>query len=234
MTVSSLKKFITNQQEADIVDAVENTSLVARLEDMNSVKELVLNWIGQLGLPITEAIVADASEAICVKYSFLTLGELQLAAVLAISGQLDDVPFHGSFSMYMNKVIKSYMHYRKVILSDATRRKEIFENSLLIPSPEEQADLYREIFKEFYRQSKEDDFIRDSLNICYNFLRGIKLMKVSKEEVDEALEYANKTLPNGSTEKDVKMLSRNYIVNKFFKKTDIDVVLKNIVPEYFN
>lgn len=234
MTDSSLKKFITNQQEADIVDAVESTTLVARLEDMDSVKELVLNWIGQLGLPITDSVVADASEEICVKYSFLTLGELQLAAVLAISGQLDDVPFHGSFSMYMNKVIKSYMHYRKVVLSDATRRKEIFENSLLIPSPEEQADLYREIFKEFYRQSKEDDFIRDSLNICYNFLRGIKLMKVSKEEVDEALEYANKTLPNGSTEKDVKMLSRNYIVNKFFKKTDIDVVLKNIVPEYFN
>lgn len=180
----------------------------------------------------------------------MTLGEIELAYNLSVMRILDDTEFYGSFSpLYVGKVLSSYLYYRKMTLADAIRRKEKYEMELQElknkPTPEEEANLTKEILKDFYRKSQETGEVNDPFNICYNFLRKYKFMLVSKEDIDEAMSVGEKMyvvnlnkktiLSNlgNDKEQETKRYARNYLVKRYFDRTDIDILLSKVTSELF-
>jgi hypothetical protein len=155
---------------------------------------VVSKWRLYIGLPkedVTEEL-AIVTDFISKNYNFLTLGEIELAYNLSVIRVLDDTEFYGSFSpLYVGKVLSSYLYYRKMTLADAIRRKEKYEMEQQEisnrPTPEEEAQLTKEILKDFYRKSQETGEVNDPFNICYNFLRKYHFMKVSKDDIEEYL-----------------------------------------------
>lgn len=214
---------------------------------------LVGKWRAYIGLPKD-----DVSEelAIIVKYlkdnwGMLTLAEVELAINLSINRKIDDCEFYGFFSpMYVSKVLGSYMYYRKITMADSIRRKEKFEweerEKQNKPTPEQEALLTQELTLGFYKEFLKTGTVNDPFNLTYNFLRKHKWLTVTQAEIDEAMaagktqyqeskqkqNMINKILPD-NPETETKRHARNYLVAKYFKNVDIDILINNIKPELF-
>jgi hypothetical protein len=249
---NNLLNFVKTDEEEALVKCIQLTPAVKNLKDFTPLLQVVSKWRLYIGLPkedVTEelAIVVDFIQK---NYDFLTLGEIELAYNLSVMRVLDDTEFYGSFSpLYVGKVLSSYLYYRKMTLADAIRRKEKYEMELQElknkPTPEEEANLTKEILKDFYRKSQETGEVNDPFNICYNFLRKYKFMLVSKEDIDEAMSVGEKMyvvnlnkktiLSNlgNDKEQETKRYARNYLVKRYFDRTDIDILLSKVTSELF-
>jgi hypothetical protein len=87
---NSLLEHIQNNEELEIVKAIENSLQVARLESMDTLLGVVAKWRMYIGLPKT-----DVSEELMINvdfinknYPFLTLGEIELAINLSVTRKL--------------------------------------------------------------------------------------------------------------------------------------------------
>jgi hypothetical protein len=234
-----------------IIEAVEKSVLIGKLEDWNELLKVVAKWRLYIGIPKKEvdAELSVVTEFIGNTYPFLTLSEIELAYNLSIARKLEDVEFFGYFSpLYVGKVIDSYLYYRKVNLADTIRRRDRYlqeQNEINNrPTPEQQAQDTKEIIGEFYKRYKETGEVEDVLCICYNYFRKFKMLKVSQEDIDEAMAYAKKKVTSkplpfarvmeNSNDYETKIYARNFIVQKYFENVDIDVLLNNIKPEQFS
>lgn len=251
---SSLSDYIQSYEEKEIVQAVEGSKQIAKVESREELINAVVKWRMYIGMPksdIAEELVLVAG-FIYENYGFLTISEIELAMKLSVLRKLKEVEFHGYFSpMYVARVLDSYLYYRKMTMADAIRRKEkaILDEreKLNRPSPEKQAEDTKILLKNFYEEFKQNNEIRDVFNICYNYLRRTKLMLVSKDTVEEAQKYGNKKVQDKiqetkrnfkkvefNLEIEEKKWARNYCVGKFFETVDINVLLNNIKPEHFS
>lgn len=250
----SLLEYITSEEEHSIVQAVEGSKQIAKAENVKEeLINMVVKWRMYIGIPkadVAEELVLVAG-FIYENYGFLTLPEIELAIKLSVLRKLKDVEFHGYFSpMYVGKVLDSYLYYRKMTMADSIRRREkaIAEEreKLNRPSPEEQAEGYKELFRSFYNEYKQNGYIRDVFNLCYNFLRKHKMMEVPKERIEEAQEYGKRKVEEvkekarregGKIDFDLgleeKRWARNYCVHKFFDDVDINILCNNIKPHHF-
>lgn len=192
-------------------------------------------------------------------YGFLTIDEVELAYTLAITQKLSDCDYYGNFSpLYVGKVLNSYLYYRKIQLADVIRKKE--KSDLLQqevknkPTPEEEANLTKEIFLDFYNQNKEKNKIDDVFNICWNFIRKQlkngnndflnKWTNPQKKEYDEAMNYAVEEIRNKETniknyfkstnkDEEIKKIARNYCISKYLESVNIDELINKIKPSLF-
>ena len=201
-----------------------------------------------IGIPKTD--VSEEIAVICQfiqkNYPFLTIDEINLAIELSVMRKLPDTEFFGYFSpMYVAKVLDSYLYYRKMTMADTIRRKEKHDAEIIEeqnkPTPEQQAEMTKDIMRGFYNDWKARGEISDPFSLAYNYIRKHNLLVVPKEDIDKAMEYAKSRIYNMKkedrrqmfTETDEKRLARNWCVQKFFQSVDIDVLLNNIKPERF-
>lgn len=244
--------FVRTVEEKAIVQSVQGSPIIGNLKDITPLLGVVSKWRLYIGLPkedVTEEL-AIVTEFIHKNFGHLTLAEIELAYNLSVMRKLDDTEFYGSFSpLYVGKVLSSYLYYRKITLAEAIRMKEKFEMEQEElrnrPTPEEEAKLTKEILQDFYRKSQEVGEVADPFNICYNFLRKYKFLKVGQEDIDEAMEYGNRAyltdvqkdgfLSNLEKNKEVeiKRYARNYLVKRYFDKIDIEILLSKVTPELF-
>ena len=244
--------FVKTIEEEAIVKSIQGTPAIQNLKDLTPLLAVVSKWRMYIGIPkedVTEEL-AIVTTFIQKNYGYLTLGELELAYNLSIMRKLEDADFYGSFSpLYVGKVLSAYLYYRKMTLAEAIRKKEKFEleqeEARNKPTPEEEANLTKEILKDFYKKSQEVGEVSDPFNLCYNFLRKFKFLKVNQDEIDEAMSYGekmylinaqkNNILSNLGNDKETetKRHARNYLVKRYFDKTDIDILLSKVTPDLF-
>lgn len=249
----SLLHFVQTNEEVKIVDAIEKSIQIANLKDSTPLLQVVAKWRLYIGLPKD-----DVSEELSIVRDFihenfphLTIKEIELAYNLSVLRKLDDCEFYGYFSpLYVGKVLDSYLYYRKRNMADLIRRKEKYNYLLLEeknkPKPEEEAELTKSIFVDFYKQHKEGLEITDVFNICWNFLRKQKMINPQKTELDEALAFAKTKIQKQENdfykyttlgidkESESKRYARNYCVQKYFDRVDINELLNKIKPELFS
>lgn len=250
----SLSAYITSDEENSIVQAVEGSKQIAKAENVKEdLINIVVKWRMYIGIPksdVAEELVLVAG-FIYENYGFLTVSEIELAIKLSVLRKLKDTEFHGYFSpMYVGKVLDSYLYYRKMTMADSIRRREkaLAEEREMQnkPSPEEQAEGYKELFLSFYNEYKKNGYIRDVFNLCYNFLRKHKFLEISKERIEEAQAYGKRKVEevkeNARKEGskidfdlglEEKRWARNYCVHKYFDGVDINILCNNIKPQHF-
>jgi hypothetical protein len=248
-----LQAYIQSNEELAIVECVEGSRQIAKIENKEEIINTVVKWRMYIGIPktdVTEELLM-VSSFIAENYGFLTLAEIELAIKLSVLRKIEG-DFYGYFSpMYVAKVLDSYLHYRKMTMADAIRRKEKADmeekERANRPSPENQAENTRKIFREYYSAWKETGEIRDVFSICYNFLRKHKMLEVSQSMITEAQEYGKKKVMEAKQKKaltdridsnyyeaEEKSWARTYCVQKYFETVDIDVLANNIKPELFD
>ncbi len=212
---------------------------------------IVSKWRMYIGIPkndVTEELVLICN-FIKSNYPFLTLQEINLAIELSVTRKLSDTEFYGFFSpMYVAKVLDSYLYHRKITMADTIRRKEKHDAEILEeqnkPSPEQQCELFKEIMKGFYQDWKSSGEISDPFSLAYNYLKKHNLLVVTKDDIEQAMEYAKNKINSMKkedirkrrmfTETDEKRLARNWCVQKYFESVDIDILINNIKSEQFS
>ena len=244
--------FVKTIEEEAIVKCIQGTPSVQNLKDVSHLLAVVSKWRLYIGIPkedVTEEL-AIVTSFIQKNYGFLTLGEIELAYNLSVMRKLEDCEFYGSFSpLYVGKVLSAYLYYRKMTLAEAIRKKEKFEMEQEEvrnkPTPEEEANLTKEILKDFYKKSQEVGEVADPFNLCYNFLRKFKFLKITQDEIDEAMRFGEKMYLNNAQknnilsnlgndkETETKRYARNYLVKRYFDKTDIEILLSRVTPDLF-
>jgi len=248
--------YAKTNEELTIVRAIEESEFIGNLKDFSKIIDVVAKWRMYIGMPkqdISEELSVIAS-FIGMTYKHLTLKEVELAYHLSAIRVLDDVEFHGYFSpMYVGKVIDAYLYYRKKNLADAIRRKETEEwkqaDKKNRPTPEKQAEDWKEMVEDFYKKYKETGEIEDVFNLCYDYFRNkSKILKISKETLDEAMIYGQekadkkkknsnpfiRSFTENSIEKERDRWAKNYCVQKFFSNIkEINLLLETIKPEHF-
>ena len=209
------------------------------------VLKVVARWRLYIGIPKNEIgeELAVITEFIHKNYGHMTLQEIELAYNLSAMNKLDSVEFYGSFSpMYVGKVISAYLHYRKVLLTDAIREREKkMQEEMDIanrPTPEQQRDYTREILGSFYKEYKEKGDFNDLLSLTFKHLRKFGYLKPSKPEVAEAMKYAETTIDSRDKKPidrdfEIKLLGRKYVVKKYFDSISYDMLMDNIKTEHF-
>jgi len=248
---NSILNFITTNNELQIVKAVELGQRIETLTDKTSLLQCVSRWRLYIGLPkedVTQELTI-ITEFIFKSYGHLTIQEVDLAVQLSVTRQLEDCEFYGNFSpLYVGKVLSAYLYHRKLTMADAVRRKEVFDMEAKEkeskPTPEQECELTKDIIKDFYNQYKEIGEITDLFNICYNLFRKLNLIKPDKGMIDEAMKYGKEMASKGTsrlnfkellkhTDNMTKVYARNYCVQKYFDKIEIEELLAKITPNLF-
>lgn len=200
----------------------------------------------------------DLSEEIAFNTKFihknfgnLTVAEIQLAYNLSILGKLDNVEFYGTFSpMYISKVLNSYLYYRKMELHDTIRKKEKYDLEQLEEqnkrTPEQRAEDMKDTFLGFYKEWQDKGEINDVFHQCYDFLKKHKILRLDKEEIENARAWGKgkaalikSKMSNQfkyytiNDEQQERVWSMNWCVQNYFKKNGIDILINNIKSELF-
>jgi hypothetical protein len=247
-----LLKFVKTEDEYNIVKAFECPS-IGKMKSYDDLLAIVAKWRLYMGMPkddnsIELALVRDF---IVENYPFLTVKEIELAYNLCAKQKLENCNYYGYFSpFYVGQVLDSYLHYRKDTMSEVLKKKDRFkylQESSVKPSPEEESEVTKDMFRRFYENHKNGKEFVDPYEICWKTLRKHKWLELSKEETDEALEYANKKVEmiekdifnyferkEFNKEYEIKVIARAYCIQKFFDKlNNIDELLEKITPEIF-
>lgn len=260
----SLSAFVETSEQNDIIQSIENSIQVGKNDKL--LLEVLSMWKMYLGInksPDAAIELALVRDFILDNYKHITIGEIELAYKLAAMQKLEDCEYYGQFSpLYVGRVLNSYLYYRKIQLADPIRRQDkaklIEQEKKNKPTPEDQANLTREIFFDFYNQFKNGQEITDVFNLCWNFLREQvlsgnrdflhKWTNPQKSEYQEAMTYAENIIKNKedkfsdlyeavsglNKESDVKKIARNYCVQKYFESLDnVEEIIKKIKPELF-
>ena len=144
----------------EIAECVEKGILIGKMgNNLDKLVDLAAKWRAFIGLPkddVSEELALIA-KFIFECYHFMTYEEVELAIKLSVMRTLKDVEFNGYFSpMYVGKVLDSYLYYRKLIMAEPIRKKNIYEQQIeeekKRPSPEKRAEDVRAFMKEFYHQ----------------------------------------------------------------------------------
>jgi hypothetical protein len=253
---NSLVKFCHNNQEEKLVLAMYNLEN----KDVNSLIDVLAKWRWMSGVNINNQDENDVareltliSQFVVSNYSNLTTDEISLAIDLSLTNKLDcDVRTFNSFSpMYVSRILNAYIEYRQQLYDEIYERKVREEEKKKIeekPSPEKRMVSMKDLILYFWEQYKGEGVVNDHFNILYDYFKRTNQFNLTKELIDEALEYGkemsethvanyftdllSKEKPN--KENITKRFARNYCVQKKFSEIeDIDTIVSKVTINHF-
>lgn len=254
----SLLEFTENKEQADIVNAVQNSLVLSKLA-VGDVVDSMAQWRLMLGVHkdgSNPQELAIASQFVHTQFNHLTVEELNLACLNYILNKYDkEIQFYGVLSpLFISQVINAYLYYRKMTLAQTIRNKEKYEEQLLLeqssnkPTKEEECEITKKIIKDFYNDWKEKGEFTDILSIAYRFFRPRKEVfrfYFDSERIQKAQEWAVKKYLQDK-DKDIfldklqvtdlrkKRYARTWCVMEYFSRfKNVDEILIKIVPELF-
>jgi hypothetical protein len=136
-------------------------------------------------------------------------------------------------------------------LSDVTRKKIRYDDEQLEeqnkPTPEQQAELDRQIVIDLYKQWQDNNGeIYDAFQFCYKLILQLKLFRLTKEDIETARAWGKSKAISVKLEKynqfrdyiiddeeQGKNWAKNWCVCNYFKKNGIDILINNIKAELF-
>jgi hypothetical protein len=248
---NSLINYATNSDEANLVSSYENKPKL-RDTDFGSIIDVLARWRFMAGITTHNQDEDDIANELGLiatfiknNYSKLTLDEVSLSINLSLTDKLDvDVRTFNVFSpMYVSRILNGYIEYKRKMYNDLSYRKEIKESNALshVPTPEEKMQSMKDTIVYFYQQYKTNGVINDAFNTLYNYFRRTKRLNPDKATIDEAVVYGKELAKrderdiygfNSKEKYDIglieKRYARNYCVQKFFDKINIEELTLSI------
>ena len=246
-----LSAFVGNQEELKLVKLIEDGVMIQRLENpKETVLELVTQWRFAVGLPkedVSEELVV-VTNFILMNYAHMTLGEIENAINMSIMKQLKDCDFFGHFSpMYCASVLESYLHYRKIRLADAVKRRQQYlikaTEERNRPTQEQQAENMKEILSGLWQEFQEMGVVKDPFNLAYEYLYRIGALHVNFKDLATGIRNAvreNSIMRQaefktvGDYSLNERRLAKNWLVQNYFSSLQkVEQVLMLVDPIHF-
>jgi hypothetical protein len=231
-------------------------------EDMAELVKVMAQWRLLLGVTTdsTQAELVVICQFIYDNFGKFTLADIKTAMNWSIGGKIDVgfVTQKNISAYYISKCMQSYEARKMQIVNEIAYNKQRFENRRDIDSkPEVTADYKCQVFKEYlisiYESWKDNEKFWDTQESIYKWMKSTGQLNPTKEEIDEALIYADSKIRRDKEERNMesilrgikptaadqnpeekrKKYAREHIVCNKFESTDIIQLLKKVHVSYF-
>jgi hypothetical protein len=224
-------------------------------EDLMLMNSLIVRWATYVGVDTPEASQLNMLSNF-IKEHFPTFNAMDLKdciSMLASHSLETDAEHYGKISpIYVSKVLKAYQEYKNDVVFKVRGNIEKVKESEVKPMPnEERISNFKKLLTIAKKENEQGLTYIDAGDSIYNFIKFNKLIALSKELIDEAMEYGNKhyieqrkkkvtetviknqnfkRVADMQFEKEdiIKKYAREFVVNKFLLQLDLDKLLQKI------
>jgi len=224
-------------------------------EDLMLMNSLIVRWATYVGVDTPEASQLNMLSNF-IKEHFPTFNAMDLKdciSMLASHSLETDAEHYGKISpIYVSKVLKAYQEYKNDVVFKVRGNIEKVKESEVVPMPnEERIANFKKLLTIAKKENTQGLTYIDAGDSIYNFIKFNKLIALSKELIDEAMEYGNKhyieqrkkkvtetviknqnfkRVADMQFEKEdiIKKYAREFVVNKFLLQLDLDKLLQKI------
>ena len=231
-------------------------------EDMAELVKVMAQWRLLLGVTndSTETELIVICQFIYDNFGKFTLADIRLAMNWSISGKIDVgfVTQKNISAFYISKCMQSYEARKILLVNEIAYNKQRMESRRDLDTKSEVTPEYKcQVFKEYlisiYESYKDNETFWDTQESIYKWMKATNQINPTKDEIDEALNYADVKMRKDKEERNMetilrgikptsadqnpeekrKKYAREYIVCKKFDETDIIQLLKKVHVSYF-
>jgi len=202
-------------------------------EDLMLMNSLIVRWANYVGVETPEASQINML-ANFIKEHFPTFNAYDLKeciSMLASQSLETDAEHYGKISpIYVSKVLKAYQEHKNNVVFKVRENIEKLKEAEVVPMPnEERIANFKKLLTIAKGENTQGLTYIDSGDSIYNFVKYNKLIALSKELIDEAMEYGNKLY----IEQRKKKVTETVIKNQNFKRVaDMQFEKEDIIKKY--
>ena len=231
-------------------------------DDMAELVKVMAQWRLLLGVTndSTQAELVVICQFIYDNFGKFTLADIKTAMNWSISGKIDVgfVTQKNISAFYISKCMQSYEARKMQLVNEIAYNKQRFESRRDLDTkadvtPEYKCQVFKEYLISIYESYKDNETFWDTQESIYKWMKATNQISPTKDEVDEALNYADVKMRKEKEERNMetilrgikstsadqnpeekrKKYAREYIVCKKFEDTDIIQLLKKVHVSYF-
>lgn len=227
-------------------------------EDLMLMNSLIVRWATYVGIATPEATEINML-ANFIKEHFPTFNayDIKECINLLTNQTLDtDAEHYGKLSpIYISKVLRAYQEHKNTIVFKVRDSIQKIKEAEIVPiSDKERISNFKELLTIAKKENTLGLTYIDAGDSIYNFVKYNKLISITNELKDEAMEYGNKlyieqrkkkvtetVIKNESFKKVADMqfdktdiirkYAREFVVNRFLLNLDLEDILKKINME---
>ena len=202
-------------------------------EDLMLMNSLIVRWANYVGVETPEASQINML-ANFIKEHFPTFNAYDLKeciSMLASQSLETDAEHYGKISpIYVSKVLKAYQEHKNNVVFKVRENIEKLRETEVVPMPnEERIANFKKLLTIAKGENTQGLTYIDSGDSIYNFVKYNKLIALSKELIEEAMEYGNKLY----IEQRKKKVTETVIKNQNFKRVaDMQFEKEDIIKKY--
>ena len=224
-------------------------------EDLMLMNSLIVRWATYVGVDTPEASQLNMLSNFIKEHfpSFNAYDIKECIGMLASQSLETDAEHYGKISpIYVSKVLKAYQEHKNDVVFKVRGSIEKLKEAEVKPMPnEERIANFKKLLTIAKKENEQGLAYIDAGDSIYNFIKYNKLFPLTKELIDEAMDYGNKhyieqrkkkvtetVIKNQNVkrvsdmqfEKEdiVRKYAREYVVNKFLLQLDLNELLQKI------
>jgi hypothetical protein len=249
-----LISYCQNRDEAEIVSAIHSKSLgETQAEYVVNLIDILAEWRWMAGVSTNGSEDDMAQELVMIakfvseNYPLLKHDEFKLAVNLSLTNRLDvDVRTFNSFSpMYVSRILNAYLDHKSKSMREVIVRKErddLKKEMEKQPTQEEKMQHMVELINYLYEEYKATGEIKDHFTILYGYLKKTNKIRISKEQIEEAMNYGKqkaklfepttyeKIFQKQDSDNSIieKRFARNYCIQKLFDEIGLEGMIAKV------
>jgi len=202
-------------------------------EDLMLMNSLIVRWATYVGVETPEASQINML-ANFIKEHFPTFNAYDLKeciSMLASQSLETDAEHYGKISpIYVSKVLKAYQEHKNNVVFKVRENIEKLKEAEVVPMPnEERIANFKKLLSIAKGENTQGLTYIDSGDSIYNFVKFNKLIPLTKELIDEAMDYGSKLY----IEQRKKKVTETVIKNQNFKRVaDMQFEKEDIIKKY--
>ena len=202
-------------------------------EDLMLMNSLIVRWANYVGVEIPEASQINML-ANFIKEHFPTFNAYDLKECISMlasqSLETDAEPYGKISPIYVSKVLKAYQEHKNNVVFKVRENIEKLKEAEVVPMPnEERIANFKKLLTIAKGENTQGLTYIDSGDSIYNFIKYNKLIALTKELIDEAMDYGGKLY----IEQRKKKVTETVIKNQNFKRVaDMQFEKEDIIKKY--
>jgi hypothetical protein len=216
--------------------------------DMAKLMELMGEWRFLLGVSsqASDRELIMMTKYVSESYPQLTYTDIRTTMMMAMQGKLDIAftPMINFSAKYVSDCINDYCSHKSRFINEALHKQDKkdakAENKPKNYTPEERMNIFASILTVAYNMAHNLNEVMDFENRIYKWLRHTKQIKMSQDDINEAIKYGEskyRKLYGAKRDEEspdrIKKYGREHAVVKYFLSVPLSEIMSKINVEYF-
>jgi hypothetical protein len=224
-------------------------------EDLMLINSLIVRWSSYVGIETPQALeINTLANFIKEHFPSFNAYDLKECINLITLGNLktDAEPYGKLSPIYISKVLKAYQeHKMEVVFKVKTQIEKIQQTEVKPISNEDRMLNFKKLLSIAYEDCQKGLYYKDAGDSIYNFIKHNNLVELSKELINEAMDFGEKEYERQKKQKSlesvvkhhsfksvadfkfekedvIKKNAREFVVNRWLSKLDLITLLQKI------